>query len=127
MMTGSRRRWGGWILTEALVSLGVTGVLMGVLAAAQSRSGTFNALQLARERCIAAGQAEIESIAATGAPLEPGQREKAWRGIRTNIERTPGEGDWAGMTLLKVTASTTVKGRGVTITLHRYVLAGKER
>ena len=127
MMTVSRRHHEGWVLTEAIVSVGVMGMMLAVLTIAQGRFGTFNAVQLARERCVTASQAELDSIAATGDPLGPQQRAQAWGDIRTKIERAPGEGDWAGMTRVKVTASTTVRGRDVTIALHRYVLPGKER
>ena len=127
MMTVSRRHREGWVLVEAIVSVGVMGTMLAVLTIAQGRFGTFNAVQLARERCVAASQAELDSIAATGDPLGPQQRAQAWGGVRTKIEQAPGEGDWAGMTRVKVTASTTVKGRDVTIALHRYLLPGKER
>jgi len=114
-------RRGGWILTETVAALAILGLLMTGLVISQHHLGTFNALMFARERCTAAGLAQLDSISATDRQIEETEFARLWPGVRSKVERTAGQGDWTGLTLVKVIAVTKRKGREVKVELSRYV------
>ena len=117
---------GGWIIVESSISLAVLGMVFVMLALSQEGGRRFNAVMLARQRCVAAGQSELDSIAATGQPIAPQKLPDLWPGVRAEIEQLPGQGQWAGMKLIRVTTRATAYGRDVKIVLARY-LPGEER
>ena len=94
-MTRHTRQRGGWIVVEGLAALGILATLLAGLMLSQWRIGEFNAVQLARERCVAAGQAQLESIAARGQTIDPERIERLWPGVRVSVGRSAGRGQWA--------------------------------
>jgi len=98
-----RRKNNGWIATEMVVSIGILALLFSVLASSMSIARKFNKLQLVRQQCIAAGQAQLDSIAATGEAISKADSERLWPGIKFDIIQSPGSGQWEGMRLIKVT------------------------
>ena len=127
-MTTRRAEPSGWMLAEVLTSLAIVGMLLTGLALALGGLKRFNAFQLLRQQCLAAGQAQLDSIAATGQPITREDLARLWPGLSAQIDRSAGQGDWAGLTLVKVsTAGTTDYRKKVTLTLSRYIAAGQER
>ena len=118
-------RRGGWLITEAILTLGVLGMLLGGLTVTISNVRQFNAVQLLKQQCIAAGQAELDSIAAMGQALPEQERTRLWPGSRCHIERSAGEGDWQGLTLVQVTACGTFHDREIKVSLARYTSKGE--
>ena len=108
-------------MAEALVSLTVLGMIMVGLAMSQNTFRTFNTLQLARQRCIAAGEGQLDSIAATGEPIPQEKFRQLWDDVQATVEQTPGRGEWAGLTLVKVTAVNRTGGRETKVELARYL------
>jgi type II secretory pathway pseudopilin PulG len=98
-----RRKNNGWVATEVVVSIGILALLFSVLASSMSIARKFNKLQLVRQQCIAAGEAQLDSIAATGEAISEGDIERLWPGIKFDIIQSPGSGQWEGMRLIKVT------------------------
>ena len=118
---------GGWMIIEMMVALGILTMLVVGLAQTQYLVQKFNAIQLARMRCVAAGQAQLDSIAATGRPIADAELKRLWPGIRAVVEQFPGEEEWTGLTLVKVTTSRTAKGPEVKVQLARYLAAKEEQ
>ena len=114
-------------MIEMMVALGILGILVVGLARTQYEVQRFNAVQLARMRCIAAAQAQLDSISATGQPIAADELARLWPGVRTVVEESPGQGEWTGLTLVKVTASGSAKGPEVELELARYVAVKEER
>jgi type II secretory pathway pseudopilin PulG len=112
---------GGWLLTETVVGLALIGTLLAGLAVTQNGFRKFNGHQLVRQRCIAAGQAELDSMTATGQPIGEDDFNRLWPGLSARIQETPGEGDWAGLKLVQVVTSGSSYGRTITVRLSRYV------
>ena len=112
---------GGWTLAEVVISVVVLGILIAGFGAAQGSFRTFSAYQWTRRQCIAAGEAQLDSIAATGRALSKEDAARLWPGVRSQIVRSPGKDDWAGLMRVRVTTSAPVDGRTVTITLARYM------
>ena len=117
-----RRKTNGWAATEVVVSIGILALLFSVLASSMSIARKFNKLQLVRQQCLAAGQAQLDSIAATGEAISKGDIERLWPGIKVDIIQSPGSGQWDGMRLIKVTTvgRSVNRAKDVKVELCRY-------
>jgi type II secretory pathway pseudopilin PulG len=119
----------GFLLTEIIIALSLLGLLLGGLGVSLAGLARFNRYQLTRQQCIAAAQAQLESIAATSAPIPDKEFTRLWPRLTVSIRQTPGEGQWQGLTLVEVTASdkpalSAVEGsrrKNVEIQLSRYL------
>lgn len=126
-MPGRNPRQRGFLLTELIVTLTVLGILMTVFALSLHAFAKFNGCQLVRQRCIAAAQAELDSITATGKPVPVEDFERLWPGLTVSIDRSPGIGQWQGMKLVKVTTSGKSFRNKVQSRLCRYIWDPAER
>jgi type II secretory pathway pseudopilin PulG len=117
----------GWLLVELLAGLSILTVLLAGLAVSQASLARFNAWQLARQRCLAAADAEMESLAATGKPLPQDKLDRLWPEVQITVSRQDGVGDWAGLTLVKIVVAAESKGRPVRVELARYVRAEEKK
>jgi hypothetical protein len=120
-MSYNKRRSGGFIFAEIAVSLTVMAMLLAGVAFSLNGIAKFNHYQLVRQHCIAAAQAELDSITATGEPIEDEDFSRIWPQLSVSIEKTTGQGQWQGMQLAKVTTSGRYLRRHVTIELSRYI------
>jgi hypothetical protein len=114
----------GFLLTEAVVSVVLLGALIATAASLQASSARANRSVLLRLRCIAAAQAALDSLAATGEPLAEADVRRLWPGLRVEVRAEPGKGEWAGLTLA-IAAARAGGGRGIVVELRRYVDAAK--
>ena len=119
-----QRRAGGWLVAELLVGLSLIALTIGGLAAARFHARQLHELHLGKQQCVAAAQAQLDSITATGAVLSDAEVQRLWPGVKVAVTRADGEGDWAGLTRVSVTAATERNRRTVQVQLARYV-AGK--
>ena len=108
-------------MTEVIVALSLLGLLLAGLALSLHGLARFNRYQLVRQRCIAAAQAQLDSITATGEPIGDEDIERLWPKLRVSIKRSPGSGPWRGMERLEVTANAKAFHKDVEIRLSRYV------
>ena len=111
---------GGWMLVEIVVSVAILGMVLGGLGLAQSTTRTYNAIQLARQHCTAAGEAQLDRLAAHGKALEAARVEGLWPGVQTQVVVADGAGEWKGLKLVTVRATAHVQGRPVSVELARY-------
>ena len=82
----------------------------------------FNRYQLIRQQCIAAAQAELDSLTAMGRPIPDEDFKRLWPELNISIEEKAGTDQWQGMKLVKVTASGKSFRKQVQIKLSRYIL-----
>ena len=115
------------MLTEVIVALVVLGVIMGCVASALSAFGKFNRYQLARQKCIAAAQGQLDCIAATGRPISNEDFAKLWPKAEFKITQTPGNDRWQGLELTKVKVTAKSANRDVSVELERYFLPSGEK
>ncbi len=120
----TQRRTGGWLLTEMLVGMALIAMVIGALAAVRYRSRQLHAMHLLKQQCVSAVQAQLDTIAATGEVLPAADVRRLWPDVTVAIERTDGEGDWAGLTRVNAVATGQCDQRTVRVELGRYV-AGK--
>jgi hypothetical protein len=119
-MNGRRSLHSGFLMTELIVSLTVLGLLLVTFAVSLDGFRRFNYYQLVRQRCISAGQATLDSIAATGTALTEEQAAALWPGIELVVNETDGSGQWEGLRLVAVTARGQAYRRPVSVRLARY-------
>ena len=123
-MSAENRRHEGFLLTEIVVSMTILGILVAALALSLHGFAKFNRYQLVRQQCTAAAQAELESMAATGAPVTDEDFDRLWSDLDVSIKKSPGTGQWSAMELVEVTTVGRSFDREVKIQLSRYFSGG---
>jgi type II secretory pathway pseudopilin PulG len=118
MFPSTRRR--ALLLTELMVALVVLGTLMVGLALTLHSVRRFHQVLGVRQQCMAAAQAQIDSLMATGLAIDPNRIATLWPHLKVETEVRPGEGQWKGLDLVRATASGPSGPRLVTVTLARY-------
>jgi hypothetical protein len=114
----------GWTSADFLVSLILLWMILGVLAAALNANSKHNRLQLSRQQCLAAARSQMSSLTATGALISDADVSRLWKDVTVTVEESDGSGQWAGLKLLNVTATSAAKKRQVKIQLKKYIYAG---
>ena len=112
----------GFMLTEMIVAATLLATLLVGLALSLHGFARFNRYQLVRQRCIAAAQAELDSITATGTPIGDEDFKHLWPKLTVSIKSSPGTGQWQGLKLIEVTANGKSFRKEVKVQLSRYVL-----
>lgn len=112
---------GGFVLTEIAVAMAILGIVLTGLALSLHGFAKFNSYQLVRQRCIAAAQAELDSIASTGGQIPDEDFSRLWPKLGVSVRRAAGTGQWQGMDLVEVTANGKSFRKEVKIRLSRYV------
>ncbi|MCK4294639.1 MAG: type II secretion system protein [Planctomycetes bacterium] len=120
-MSHKNRRYAGFWLTEIVVAVAVMGVIMMSLGLSLRGFAKFNRYQLVRQHCIAAAQAQLDSITATNGPIPEERFQSLWPDISVSIETSPGAGRWEAMTFVEVTAAGKSFRKEVKVRLSRYV------
>jgi len=115
------KKYDGFLLTEIIVAIAILGILLVGLALSLHGFAKFNHYQLVRQRCIAAAQAELDSITATGKPIRDEDFKRLWPKLSVSVKKSPGTGKWEPMQLVEVTAAGKSYRKEVKIQLSRYV------
>lgn len=121
-MSYRKRRYSGFLMAELIVALTILAMLLAGMAFSLNGMAKFNRYQLIRQQCIAAAQAELDGLTATGRPISDEDFKRLWPELRISIDKTPGTGQWQGMELVEVTASGRSFRKQVQIKLSRYIL-----
>ncbi len=120
-VTRTKKR-AGFLASELTVALSVLAVLLTCFAMSLHGFAKFNRYQLIRQRCIAAAQAQLDSITATGKPIVQDDLKRLWPTLNVSIERSAATGQWQGMELIEVTAKGESFRNKVQVKLSRYTL-----
>lgn len=110
----------GYLFTELLVSIIVLGTILACLAMTMKTFRTFNLYQLTRQKCIAAAQAQLDSIAATGETINEDDFNRLWPRTTVQISKTNGSGQWEGLVLVRAKATAKAGRKDVSVELARY-------
>jgi type II secretory pathway pseudopilin PulG len=113
----------GFMLTEMIVAVTLLATLLVGLALSLYGFARFNRYQLIRQRCIAAAQAQLDSITTMGKPIDDEDFKRLWPKLGVKIKKSAGTGQWQGMKLVEVTANGMSFSKEVKVQLARYVLA----
>ena len=115
------KRYGGFFVVEIGTAFGVLAVLLTLLAISLHGFARFNRYQLVRQNCIAAAQAQLDSIALTGEPIAQADFDRLWPNLSTTTKKSPGTDQWLGTELVKVTATGNSFRKVVKIEMARYI------
>lgn len=121
VMSRKKRRYGGFLFAEMTVALTIMAMLLAGVAFSLNGIAKFNHYQLIRQQCIAAAQAELDSLTATGKTIADEDFSRIWPGLNVSIEKSAGQGQWQGSQLVRVTTSGKSWRKQVKIEMSRYV------
>jgi len=117
---GNNKKHKGFFLTEVVVASAILGILFAGLALSLRTFARLNHYELVRQRCIAAAQAELDSLTVTGEPISDEDFKRLWPGLSVSIEKSEATGQWQGMKLAEVTTSGRSFRKEVKVKLSRY-------
>ncbi len=109
------------------MSVMLAGLMLGIMVSAQSNTAELNRMQMARQQCVAAAEAELDSFSARAAPLDAATVKGLWPDLKIETGRRAGEGEWRGLVRVTATATKKVGGVEIKVELHRYVAEGVEQ
>ena len=113
----------GYLMLEAVAALGMLTLLLGGLLLHGSHTRGMARIQASRQLCLSAARGQLDLLAAGGKPLGQAESADLWPDVRLAVRRSPGQGDWQGLTLVEVTASAS-PGQGaaeVQVVLRQYI------
>ena len=108
-------------MTEMIVSMSVLAMILIGTAASLYSFRQFARCQWVRQQCMAAAQAQLDSLTATQHALPDAELNRLWPRVTLTTQRSDGEGQWQGLQLLEVTAQGRSDRHVVTVRLSRYV------
>jgi type II secretory pathway pseudopilin PulG len=122
MNTRKKIRSSGVLLVEVIVAITVLGTIILALALSLHAFGKFNKYQLVRQQCIAAAEAQLDSITATGKSVSDKELTVLWPKVTVDVERIQGTDRWKFAELIRVTAKAKAGRKDVIVELSRYVI-----
>ena len=111
----------GIFITELIISFTLLGLLIAGVAASMNEFAKFNKYQLTRQQCIAAGQAQLDSISSTGQQVSEEEFKKLWPKLETSVKQKDGTGQWSGLELVTVETKGMSYNVPVKVSLSRYI------
>jgi len=120
-MQRRRVRCSGFLLAELMVATGLLGLIIACLAVSMNGFSLVNECQWTRQRCTAAAQAQLDSLAATGRLIEPQEIKRLWPGVDVSVDKSAPAAPWDGLELIRVAATAQAGPRKVTVHLARYL------
>ena len=115
------RKSKAFILTEMVVCVTIILMLMAGFSFAMWSFGAIQKQMHAKEQCLAAVNSQLDSIAASGNPLDSNVVHSSWPGVEVSVETLQGQGQWQGLDLVTVSASTYAGKKQVSVSQQRYI------
>ena len=119
------RKHKGMLSVELVVAISVLAIILSVLLMLGASYGKLNNNLWVRHICHNAGQAQMDSIATIGAPIDDTVFNKLWPGVTCQIKTSDGTGQWQGLQKIDLTLSKKVKQKDLQVHLTRYLPATK--
>ena len=120
-MKSNSRNAGAMIMTDIIVTITVLVMLFIGFGYAMSACRAYNRHNMARQRCMSACRAQMDSIAVRGKPIDPDTVKRLWEEIDLEVDTISGRGQWHGLDMIKITASSKVGTKKVTVSIERYM------
>jgi len=109
------------MLAELIVGITVLAALIISVTLSLHGFKQFNHYQWMRQHCLAAAQAQMDSVATCATVIPEPQLQALWPRVNVSLARHPGQGQWQGLQRINVTAQGKSYERTVKVTLSRYV------
>jgi len=116
----------GSISIEFVVTFLLITMLFVLLIETMIEVGRANRYQWAKQTCIAAAGAQLDSYAALGRPIDPQTFERLWPHVKVSVETEPGTGPWEGLTRVWVDVQQRIDRKDIHIHQSRYIALPKE-
>ena len=124
-MKNRRRKFrNGWMFVDLTITMFILTMLFVCLSITMKGMRGYNRLNLTRQQCLSAAQAQMDSIAARGNTIGDDDMGRLFEGVGVSIERKPGQGVWKGMEAVTILANKRSGKQDVNIELMRYVPKG---
>jgi len=111
----------GFLTAELAVSIALLGLILAGLATSLQGFARLNHYQWTRQRCVAAAEAQLDSLTVTGKPVDDAELKRLWPEVNVAVDRRAGVTPWDGLDLVRITATGRTGAREVTVRLERYV------
>jgi type II secretory pathway pseudopilin PulG len=108
------------MMTELIVAMIILAMIMVAFAISLDGFGRLNHYYFTKQRCVAAAQAVLDSIAATGKPINETNLKRLWPDVDIRIDENEGIGLWEGLRMVKVTAIGKSRDKKTEVRLSRY-------
>jgi type II secretory pathway pseudopilin PulG len=122
----NRRKYSGSLTIEVITAIFLLIVITAALLTSLRFYGYYNRLQWTRQRCMAAAQAQLDSIMVQNAPLSPEEIQHLWPGVKCTLSKQPGQNQWKDLDLYTATTTAQVRKRTVSIQMKRYIKSGEQ-
>jgi hypothetical protein len=122
----NNRKYRGILTVEVITSLFLVILLTAALVTAMRFYGTVNRSQMARQRCLSAAQAQLDSITVRKIRLSQEDIQRLWPGVVCVVEKRPGQESWKGLDLYTVTTTTKIRKREISVRMIRYIQNGDQ-
>jgi len=111
----------GFLTLELHTGIVLLVMLTFCFAVSMNGFARINDYHLVKQRCIAAAQAQLDSIEITGSALSKKQFKSLWPKINCSIKQTLPTNQWKGTKLIKVSADSQSFNHKVKTELCRYI------
>jgi hypothetical protein len=119
------KKYSGIMTIEVVTAIFLLITLTAVLLTSLRFYGHYNRLQWTRQRCLAAAQAQLDSIMVQKVTLSQEDIHRLWPGVKCTIEKQPGLDQWKDLDLYTATTTAQVRKRTVLIQMKRYIKSGE--
>ena len=125
-MITRKKRKAGFMFLEIMISLAIIGLILAALAMGMNEFRNMSRIQLLKQQCIAAGQSQLESIAAGEGGISDENMKRLWPEVAVEITESAGEGPWEGLTLVEAAATGKYFEKIIEVHLFRYMESGSD-
>lgn len=114
-------------MMEVLATIGLILLISAGLATVLHQTGKFNAYELARQQCISALQASLDSVQTTGNFLSKEELKRLWPNVTVEMQQSPGQGVWKGLSFVEGKAVRRIKNKQIQVQLARYIRQAEKK
>ena len=120
------RKNNGWIAAEVIAAMAIIVMVLGGLTISMIAFNKANKFNMHRLRCLAAANAQLDSLQTTKQAIDEDDINRLWPNIKTEITTVPGADQWEGFMITTVTAyNQEIEKKRVIVS--RYIRTGQER
>ena len=112
----------GFAALELHTSIILLVILVFCFSVSLNGFAKVNDYHIVKQRCIAAAEAQLDSIEVTGAGLSKEQFESLWPKVDCEIEQSEPRDEWKGTKLIKVSTTSDSFNHKVKVELCRYMV-----
>ena len=110
-----------------MISITLLAIITAAIATLIHSFARLNHRQMARQKCLAAAAAQLDSYTINDKPLDKKTIQHLWPKLTVDTAITTGTDQWQNLTLITVTTKAETQYGPVTLKLTRYIPKLEER